>query len=66
MMHSDSISHSFLVVYDQESLNCDYNDLGFFDQTKPENALQLFELIIQEMVDIRDGNFSTDEFERAK
>ena len=42
-----------------------YNEFGFSDQTAPEHALSLFELILREIYDIREGNFSTDEYNRV-
>lgn len=44
----------------------EYSFAGVKDRTRPQNVLQLFDLCLREMSDILDGNFSKDEFDRAK
>ena len=43
----------------------DFAEFYIIDHTDPHLALQLFELCLTELGDIRDGNFTTEELERA-
>ncbi len=48
------------------SMKHDYSELYIIEKTDPHLAAKLFELCIKELIDIKNGNITTEELNRAK